>query len=185
VQYLTSQERQQADAWAAEQRRVVEQAAQAEEARKKNIQVFVQMLLGLGPDCIKVAGSNHDAELAEARGLAANRWSALLDLEAQVQREEQNLALRPKKRPPAPGDDLLADEVIKRQEEAFAAQTAGRRDQIVLLKQQAKAQRAELESFIVRRVMASPGSKPAPKSKPAPAPAPKQVPWPSKRPKSK
>jgi hypothetical protein len=32
------------------------------------------MFLSLGPDCLKLAGSRHDAELAEAKGLAAARW---------------------------------------------------------------------------------------------------------------
>ena len=89
--------------------------------------------------------------MAEAKALAAHRWSKLLDLEAQVQREEQNLAARPKKRPPQRGDDMLANEVITRQEAAFATETAGMRAAIGQLKAQAKAERKELESFIAKR----------------------------------
>lgn len=55
----------------------------------------------------------------EARGLAAHRWSRLFDLEAQVQRDEQKLVARPKKRPAQHGDDMLANEIIKRLETAF------------------------------------------------------------------
>ena len=56
-----------------------------EEAHKANVKLFAEMFLSLGADCIKVAGSSrHDAEFAEARGLAANRWSRLLDQEAQI-----------------------------------------------------------------------------------------------------
>jgi hypothetical protein len=149
--YATSQEQQEVDFWASERREFAEQAAANERASRQNVEVFTRMFLTLGADAVKLAGGGHDMELGEAKDRAAARWSHLLDLEAQVVREEANLAVRPSKRPPQPGDDLLADEVLKRQAEAFAAQTAGRRDQVAVLKAQAKAERAELESFIVRR----------------------------------
>jgi hypothetical protein len=64
-----------------------------------------------------------------------------------VQRDEQNLAARPKKRPSEPGDDMLASEVIKRQEAAFEEETKSRRESLAALKDQAKAERKQLESF--------------------------------------
>lgn len=95
-------------------REIREAAARNEAARKSNVELFVKMFLGLGVDAIKVAGSGYDAELAEARGLAGHRWSKLLDADAQTVRGEQNLAMRPKKRPSQPGDNMLATEVIDR-----------------------------------------------------------------------
>ena len=50
------------------------------------------MFLSLGADCIKIATTRHDAELAGAKGLAGSRWEQLLNLESQIQREEQCLA---------------------------------------------------------------------------------------------
>lgn len=65
-----------------------------------------------------------------------------------MQRDEQNLAARPKKRPSEPGDDMLASEVIKRQEAAFEEETKSRRrESLAALKDQAKAERKQLESF--------------------------------------
>jgi hypothetical protein len=109
------------------------------------------LFLGLGADCVKLDGSRHDAEWAEAKALAAHRWSRLLDLEGQVQREEQTLAARPKNRPKAPSDDLIASEVIERMATAFAQETDGMRAGVEQLKEQAKRERRELESLIVRR----------------------------------
>jgi hypothetical protein len=53
--------------------------------RERNVQLFAAMFLSLGPDVLKLTGTAHDQGLLEARGLAAHRWSRLLDLEAQVQ----------------------------------------------------------------------------------------------------
>jgi hypothetical protein len=83
----------------------------------------------------------------EARGHAANRWSLLLDLEAQAQREEQNLALRPKKRPTQPTDDRLPDRTIEKQARDWEEQTKGRHAALAELKAQANAERKTLESF--------------------------------------
>ena len=60
------------------------------------------MFLSLGPDVLKLDGTRHDAEMMEASGHAASRWARLLDLEAQLQRDDAVLASRPKKGPAAP-----------------------------------------------------------------------------------
>jgi hypothetical protein len=75
----------------------------------------------------------------------------LHSLEQQIQREEQAVAARPRKRPPARGDDMLADEVIKRLEAAFEEEARGRRDGLEVLRAQAKHERAELEAFIAKK----------------------------------
>jgi hypothetical protein len=78
------------------------EAAMAD-GRAQYVALFERMFLALGADVIKIAeGTRHDAELAEARGLAAHRWNQLLSMEAQVEREEQQLVARPKQRPPQP-----------------------------------------------------------------------------------
>jgi hypothetical protein len=82
------------DAYAARQREMEEQARAAEEGRRKNVALFERMWLTLGADCIRAAGSQHQVEVTEALGIATSRWSRLLDMEGQVQREEQQLAAR-------------------------------------------------------------------------------------------
>jgi hypothetical protein len=106
--------------------------------------------LGLGVDAIKAAGSSHDQELAEARALAADRWLKLLDLEAQVQRDEQLVAARGK-RPGNPGDKMLADEVIRRMDDEYEAQTRFRRESVEQERELAVSTRKELEAYIVKR----------------------------------
>ena len=133
------------------QREMAEQAAAGERARVANVQRFVEMWLTLGVDCIRAAGSGHQPEIAEALGLATNRWGRLLDVEAQVQREDQQLASRPKKRPTQPGDDALPDRTIEKQDRAWEDETKSRRNGLGVLKDQAKAERKELESFITKR----------------------------------
>jgi hypothetical protein len=73
-----------------------------------------------------------------------------LNLEGQVQREQQALAVRPEKCPQAPGDNMLATEVIERMATAFAAETDALRAGIEQLKTQATRERKELESLIVQ-----------------------------------
>ena len=102
-------------------------AAEQAAAVRRNLETFERMFLWLGPDCLKLGGTAHDSELMEAKAVAAGRWSRLLDLEAQVHREEQNLAARPRKGACEPADKMLAAEVIKRFEAEFAAQTDVRR----------------------------------------------------------
>jgi hypothetical protein len=77
--------------------------------------------------------------------------SIQIGLEQQVQREEQAVAARPRKRPAARGDDMLATEVIKRLESAFEEESKGRRDGLEVLKAQAKHERAELEGYIPQK----------------------------------
>lgn len=135
------------DMFEAQQRQIAEQAAANERGRRQNVETFTNMFLSLGADVVKLAGTAHDAELIEARGLAAYRWEQLLGMEAQVGREEQALALRPKKRPRELGDDLLAAEAIKRFEQAFEDQTKHRVGSLAELKKLAAAERNALESF--------------------------------------
>jgi hypothetical protein len=82
-----------------QRQQLAEQAAANERARTENIRVFQAMWLTLGADVLKLVGTAHDAELAEAKGLAAHRWNVLLNQEAHVMRDEQALAESPKKRP--------------------------------------------------------------------------------------
>jgi hypothetical protein len=127
-----------------------DQAAANERARRQNVETFTRMFLGLGVDAIKAVGSSHDQELAEARALAADRWLKLLDLEAQVQRDEQLVAARGK-RPGNPGDKMLADEVIRRMDDEYEAQTRFRRESVEQERELAVSTRKELEAYIVKR----------------------------------
>ena len=97
------------DMLARHQQEMAEQAAAGERARRANVNRFVELWLTLGADVLKLDGTRHDAERAEARGLAMSRWNQLINIEQQVIREEQALVARPRKRPPAPGDDLVPD----------------------------------------------------------------------------
>ncbi len=128
-----------------------EAAVRNEEAHKANVKLFAEMFLSLGADCIKVAGSSrHDAELAEARGLAAYRWEQLLGMEQQIQREATALESRPKKRPAQSGDELVPDRTIAEWEEAFEHQTKHAHVALAALREQAKRERRELEGFTRR-----------------------------------
>lgn len=126
------------------------QQQEAEQVHQRNVTTFVKMFFGLGADCLKLGGNRHDQELLEAKAVAAARWEQLLNIEQQVVREEQAVAARPRKRPPAPGDDMLATEVIRRLELAFEEESKGRRDGLEVLKAQAKREREELEAFITK-----------------------------------
>jgi hypothetical protein len=83
----------------------------------------------------------------EARLAAASRWHRLVELEGQIVREEQALAARPKKRPQQPNDDLIAPEGLKRLEDEFASRADYQRASLEELKEQAKKERSEVESF--------------------------------------
>jgi hypothetical protein len=126
-----------------------EEAARTAAARKQNIEVFTRMFLALGPDAMKIAGTAHDAELAEAKALAAHRWNVLIDQEAQIEREEQALAGRPKKRPPQPGDDLLPDRTLEQRIAAWDDETKGQRENLATLKEITKNERRQMESWRV------------------------------------
>jgi hypothetical protein len=120
-------------------------------ATRRNVELFTQMFLGLGADCLKITGTAHDAELAEARGLAAWRWNQLLGMEEQIGREEQQLALRPKKRPTQPGDEVLPDRTLAQRDAGWLDETKYKHVTLADLKEQAKRARAELESFVTKR----------------------------------
>lgn len=93
--------------------------AEAARARGQNVGIFTRMFLSLGPDVLKLDGTRHDAEMMEARGHVASRWARLLDLEAQVERDEAALASRPKKRPTQPGGDTLPQRTLAERDRAF------------------------------------------------------------------
>jgi hypothetical protein len=101
--------------------------------------------------CIVAANSSHRAELDEALGLAAHRWEQLLSMESQVQGEEQQLAARPKSRPPQPGDDTLPDRTIEKQAREWVDATKHRRESLAALRDQARAERQELEGYMAGR----------------------------------
>jgi hypothetical protein len=139
------------DLLAQRQQEMAEQAAASERARQQNLRVFEAMWLTLGRDVLLLDGNRHDAELAEARGLAVFRWNQLINIEQQVIREEQALAARPKKRPSAPGDDLVPDRTLAERDRAFEEESKGRRDGLEVLKAQAKHERASLRVMSRRR----------------------------------
>jgi hypothetical protein len=135
------------DLFARHQQELAEQAAQGERARVANIQRFTQMWLTLGPDCITAASSSHQAELAEALGIATSRWSRLHDMEQQVIREEQQLASRPKNRPAELTDDTLPDRTLEKRNADWQEQTKHMRAAHAELRKLAEKERRELESF--------------------------------------
>jgi hypothetical protein len=108
------------------------------------------MWLSLGSDLTKLVGTRHDAELGEARGLAAHRWGQLLSMEEQIVREEHSLASRPKKRPSSATDDTLPDKLIEKQEREWEEKTKDRQAGLAALKEQAKAERKLLEAYIAK-----------------------------------
>jgi hypothetical protein len=128
-----------------------EQAAANERARKQNVELFTRMWLSLGPDCIKVAGTRHDAELAEAKGLAASRWNQLLGMEQQVERDADALGARPKKRPGQRDDELLPDRTLEARNREWEEETKSRHLGLAELRKLASTERSELESFITKR----------------------------------
>jgi hypothetical protein len=132
---------------AARQRQAQEQAAAAERGRKQNIELFTKMWLSLGADVLKLEGTRHDQELAEAKGLAAYRWSQLLQMEQQVIREEQQLASRSKNRPAQFGDEQLPNRTLDERNRQWQDETKHRRAALAELKEQAKRERKELEAL--------------------------------------
>ena len=133
------------------QRQMAEQGAAGEAARKANVETFTRMWLTLGPDVLKLAGTMHDGEIAQAKGAAAARWNQLLGMEQQIQREEATLVRRPKKRPISSTDDTLPDRTIEKQEREWQDKSTYLHAALAELKDQAKAEREELQSFIARR----------------------------------
>ncbi len=138
------------DLFARHQQELAEQAAAGERARIANVQRFTQMWLMLGQDCIPAASSGHRPEIDEALGLATHRWGRLLDMEAQVQRDGQQLAARPKTRPAQFDDDKLPDRTLEQRNKDYAAETAGMEAALEELRDLAKSERRELESYIAK-----------------------------------
>jgi hypothetical protein len=135
------------DLLARQKQQMEEQAAAGERAYRSNVNRFIEMWLSLGSDVTKLEGTRHDGELLEARGLAAHRWGQLLGMEEQIGREEQRLAARPKTRPAQPGDETLPDRTLEQRNADWQVQTKDIRAGLADLKEQAKRERRELESF--------------------------------------
>jgi hypothetical protein len=135
------------DGYEQRQREMQEAAADAERGRKQNVEVLTRLWLCLGPDVMKFVGTAHDAELAEARGLASSRWFRLLDLEQQVIRDEAALTSRPKTRPAELGDSQLPDRTLRQFGAAYQDETKSRIAQLADLREQAKNERRSLESL--------------------------------------
>jgi hypothetical protein len=76
-----------------------------------------------------------------------SRWSRLIEMESQIQREEAALASRPKTRPAQFGDELLPDRTLRQRDAEWQEATKYRRGLLGELKDQAKAERKELESL--------------------------------------
>jgi hypothetical protein len=135
------------DALVARQQEMAERAAADEAARKANVEVFTRMWLTLGPDVLKLAGTMHDGEIAQAKGIAAARWSGLIGMEQQAEREEATLASRPKKRPLSSTDDTLPDRLLEKQGQEWQEKTKYLRTALADLRRSAASERKELESF--------------------------------------
>jgi hypothetical protein len=103
---------------------------------------------GGGGAVVKASGAGHRGEIDEALAAAAHRWSRLFDLEAQIQREEANLALQAKGRTPDPGA-----EVIQRLNADYDKETANLRQQLAVLKEEAKRTRKELERLTIPSIL--------------------------------
>jgi S-methylmethionine-dependent homocysteine/selenocysteine methylase len=122
-----------------------------EQARRRNVTTFTAMFLSLGADCIKIAGTAHDAELAEAKGIAASRWEQLLNLEAQIPREEANLAVLERGRVADSTDEFAGPELRAKKDRDHRDRVEARRAGIKGLREEAKRVRAELESYTAKR----------------------------------
>ena len=129
---------------------VAKQQQELEQARQRNVTTFVSMFLTLGSDCTRIAGTVHDAELAEAKGIAASRWEQLLGMEAQIPREEANLAVLERGRVADAGDEFAPRELIAHKDAQHRDRVESRRAGLKQLKEEAKRVRKELESFITK-----------------------------------
>jgi hypothetical protein len=139
------------DALIARQQEMAERAVADEAARRANVETFTKMFLSLGPDCIKIAeGTRFNEQLAEAKSSAAARWSRLVGMEAQAEREAATLASRPKKRPPSATDDTLHDRVLERQDKEWIEKTRYLQTSLADLRKSAAAERKDLESYTAK-----------------------------------
>jgi hypothetical protein len=118
--------------------------------RQRNVTRFVEMWLSLGRDVLAAGGNQHSAEIAEALGLAAAKWAQLLDLEAQLPREQARLAALERGRVPDAEDAYASGEVLAKKDAAHREQVEGLRASIKEMTQQAKAERKALEAYIVK-----------------------------------
>lgn len=123
------------------------QQEEFEQARQRNVTTFTRMFLSLGADCTKIAGTAHDRELAEAKGIAASRWEQLLGMEAQIPREEATLAVLERGRVPDPADEFAGPELRAKKDADHRDRVESRRAGVKQLKEEAKRVRKELESF--------------------------------------
>jgi hypothetical protein len=89
--------------------------------------------------------------LAAGKAAAAARWEQLLNLEAQVPREEANLAAPERGRVPDPNDEFAPRELLAKKDADHRNRVEARRDGLKQLKEEAKRERQELESYITKR----------------------------------
>jgi hypothetical protein len=78
----------------------------------QNINRFVEMWLSLGPAVVNAVTSQHQVEVGEALSIASARWARLLDLEAQLSREQARLAALERGRVPDAEDAYASGEVL-------------------------------------------------------------------------
>lgn len=139
------------DQYELQRQQMHEQAARAERFRHQNLETFQKMWLTLGLDVVRVTNQMLQGEVAEALSRASHRWNRIADLESQITREEAALGARPRKRPSQPGDEMVPDRTLAEWDSRWIAETESLREQLKPLKAEAKRERAELESYIVRR----------------------------------
>ncbi len=135
------------DAAVEAQRELQEQAAREETRAARECSRLRADVAGLGRRLHHCCQSGHRGEIDEALGLATARWERLFGMEAQVQRETQDLALRPRKRPGQFGDDMLSGDVLLRLRKAYEQETKGLQDELADLRKLAAAERKELEGL--------------------------------------
>ena len=127
------------------------QQQEVTQVRRNNVQTFTRMWLSLGADVLRAANNTHADEINEALGIAAGRWSQLLDMEAQVPREEARLATMERGRAPDPADEFSPKELLDKKDKAHRERVEGTRSSLKQLKEEARRVRRELESFQAKR----------------------------------
>lgn len=73
-----------------------------------------------------------------------------LGARCQIRRDEATLASRLKSRPTQPGDDVLPDKAIEKQEREWQDKTMYLRGSLAALKAEAASERRLLESYITK-----------------------------------
>jgi hypothetical protein len=135
----------------AQERQQREEAAALVLGHQKNVAIFEKLWLSMGADVLKCSNQSHRAESDEGLALAAHRWNRLLDLEAQIVREQQALAARSKKRPGEPNDRMLAPSVVTRLGREHEQQTKGMQEELTEIRKQATAERKALEALVTTK----------------------------------